>query len=246
MHQKSFILLTLWAMLSISPVMAENWIPLPFSPNCDIDTDSVMTTDAISTLRIRMPSGKGLTTADLAFDSDHMAWAIAGNETTGQGGDVESQTRHALGDFQWTKLKPNTFGKNLYVNYVENPMPHFSHPAWLDLYTEQGVKYHGAKYAVERNTLTYKDGYAYFWMKMMYRDKSMNYSQTIYYVKMNVPYRNVQTLSMTVYDYAGKVKIHGAGSPDKEAITPGTPMEKIYDYIQGELKSGRLAMKTTK
>lgn len=43
---------------------------------------------------------------------------------------------------------------------------------------------------------------------------------------MDVPHKRIQTLSMTRYDYDGKVQSHGAGSKDRETIAEGSPMEK--------------------
>ena len=142
----------------------------------------------------------------------------------------------------WSRLVPHSFGMNLYTHYVANPLPRFVKPQWLLVYKEQGVRFHGSTYDVEKNTITYKDGYATFWVRISYPWKDQNFSSVIYHVKMDVPHKRIQTLSMTRYGYDGKIQSHGAGTTDRESIEPGSPMEKIHDYINKELLAGHIRM----
>ena len=142
----------------------------------------------------------------------------------------------------WSALVPHSFGMNLYSHYVENPLPRFTNPQWLVIYKEEGVRFHGSTYDVEKNTISYKDGYATFWIRISYPWKDQNFSSVIYQVRMDVPHKRIQTLSMTRYDYDGKVQSHGAGSRDRETIAEGSPMEKVHAYINKELLAGHIRM----
>jgi len=51
---------------------------------------------------------------------------------------------------------------------------------------------------------------------------------------------------MTEYGFDGKVKSHGAGSNERTAITPDTPMAKVHQYLKTELEAGRIKMVSTK
>ena len=146
----------------------------------------------------------------------------------------------------WSKILPNTLGKTIYTHYVENPLPRFTNPDWVTLYKEQGVRFYGSEYQIEKNTMSYRDGYATFWMRITYPWKDQNFSAAVYQVKMDVPNKKVQTLSMTEYDYDGKVRSHGAGSRDRGNIEPDTPMYKVYEYVNHALRTGQLKMVTTR
>ena len=163
-------------------------------------------------------------------------------KTLDEKGTVTNDFTYSDDPQNWSALVPHSFGMNLYNHYVENPLPRFTNPQWLVIYKEEGVRFHGSTYDVEKNTISYKDGYATFWIRISYPWKDQNFSSVIYHVKMDVPHKRIQTLSMTRYDYDGKVQSHGAGSRDREPIAEGSPMEKVHDYINKELLAGHIRM----
>lgn len=102
------------------------------------------------------------------------------------------------------------------------------------------MKFHGSTYDIEKQTLRYKNGYATFFLRIAYPWKDQDFSQVIYHVRMDVPNKKVQTLSMTEYDFDGKIKNHGRGSTERAPILPDTPMDQVHRYIKGEVDAGRL------
>ena len=57
---------------------------------------------------------------------------------------------------------------------------------------------------------------------------------------MDVQNKKVQTLSMTEYDFDGKIKNHGRGSTERAPILPDTPIDQVHRKKKGEDEAGRL------
>ena len=243
---KKILLPLLALLLPMAPVMAENWIPLPSDTTAQVDTDSYVDSGIRSsiTLSLDLPQGKAVST--LEFDKDHRTYRVSDVKTYKEDGSPKDTMTYGDDADSWSPLLPNSFGKNVYTHFVEYPIPHFNHPLWLNVYKEDGVKYHGSTYDIEKNTISYKNGYATFWLRIAYPWKDQDFSAVIYQVKMDIPNKRVQTLSMTEYGFDGKIKTHGAGSAERSPIVADTPMEKVHHYIKTELDSGRLQMIATK
>lgn len=222
--------------------MAENWISFQDSATTLVDTDSYVDSGLRSSLNIKSLGKDGTTISTIEFDKDKRAYRVAEMKTFDTSGKETHEFRYSDDPQNWSRLVPHSFGMNLYTHYVANPLPRFVKPLWLLVYKEQGVRFHGSTYDVEKNTITYKDRYATFWVRISYPWKDQNFSSVIYHVKMDVPHKRIQTLSMTRYSYDGKIQSHGAGTADREAIAPDSPMEKIHDYINKELLAGHIRM----
>ena len=229
-------------LLGSRTVLAENWIPFQDSQSAQVDTDSYVDSGLRSSLDIKSMGKDGTTISTLEFDKNQRAYRVAEMKTFDRSGKETHQFKYSDDPQNWSRLVPHSFGMNLYTHYVANPLPRFVKPQWLLVYKEQGVRFHGSTYDVEKNTITYKDGYATFWVRISYPWKDQNFSSVIYHVKMDVPHKRIQTLSMTRYGYDGKIQSHGAGTTDRESIEPGSPMEKIHDYINKELLAGHIRM----
>ena len=221
-------------------VLAENWISFQDSRTTLIDTDSYVDSGLRSSLSIKSKGKEGETISNIEFDKNSRAYRVTEMKTLDEKSAVTNDFTYSDDPQNWSTLVPHSFGMNLYNHYVENPLPHFTKPQWLVIYKEEGVRFHGSTYDVEKNTISYKDGYATFWIRISYPWKDQDFSSVIYHVKMDVPHKRIQTLSMTRYDYDGKVQSHGAGSKDRETIAEGSPMEKVHDYINKELLAGHI------
>lgn len=222
--------------------LAENWIPFQDSNATLVDTDSYVDSGLRASLSIKSEGKDGSAISNIEFDKNRRAYRVTEMKTLDEKGTVTNDFTYSDDPQNWSTLVPHSFGMNLYNHYVENPLPRFTNPQWLVIYKEEGVRFHGSTYDVEKNTISYKDGYATFWIRISYPWKDQNFSSVIYHVKMDVPHKRIQTLSMTRYDYAGKVQSHGAGSRDRETITEGSPMEKVHAYINKELLAGHIRM----
>ena len=222
--------------------LAENWIPFQDSNATLVDTDSYVDSGLRASLSIKSEGKDGSAISNIEFDKNRRAYRVTEMKTLDEKGTVTNDFSYSDAPQNWSALVPHSFGMNLYNHYVENPLPRFTNPQWLVLYKEEGVRFHRSTYDVEKNTISYKDGYATFWIRISYPWKDQNFSSVIYHVKMDVPHKRIQTLSMTRYDYDGKVQSHGAGSRDRETIAEGSPMEKVHDYINKELLAGHIRM----
>lgn len=222
--------------------LAENWIPFQDSNATLVDTDSYVDSGLRASLSIKSEGKEGSAISNIEFDKNRRAYRVTEMKTLDEKGTVTNDFTYSDDPQNWSVLVPHSFGMNLYNHYVENPLPRFTNPQWLVIYKEEGVRFHGSTYDVEKNTISYKDGYATFWIRISYPWKDQNFSSVIYHVKMDVPHKRIQTLSMTRYDYDGKVQSHGAGSRDRETIAEGSPMEKVHDYINKELLAGHIRM----
>ncbi len=222
--------------------LAENWIPFQDSNAPLVDTDSYVDSGLRASLSIKSEGKDGSAISNIEFDKNRRAYRVTEMKTLDEKGTVTNDFTYSDDPQNWSALVPHSFGMNLYNHYVENPLPRFTNPQWLVIYKEEGVRFHGSTYDVEKNTISYKDGYATFWIRISYPWKDQNFSSVIYHVKMDVPHKRIQTLSMTRYDYDGKVQSHGAGSRDRETIAEGSPMEKVHDYINKELLAGHIRM----
>lgn len=231
---KKILLSLCIAALSVCPAAAENWIPVPSDSPAFIDTDSYTAEGDVATIRMKEDFGKGPVLFTLAFRTSHRTYKTM--DIVLPGGEGGKEIRYD--DHDWQPVRPGTFGKNLYTHFIENPIPHFDNPRWLAVWHEQ--KQGGATLYLERSSLSYRDGYAMLYFKVAKPDKSGGLIASMYHVKMNMAYKKVQALSLTDYGTDGRITAHGAGSRTWANISPGTPMAKLYDYINGELTSGRL------
>lgn len=229
-------------LLSAGPVFAENWIPFQGSEGTAIDTDSYVDSGIRSSIAVKAPMDDGSAISTIEFDKDKRSYRIADMKTLDKEGKMVKDFTYSDDPQNWSRLVPHSFGMNLYDHYILHPLPRFSSPVWLVIYKEEGVRFRGSTYDVEKNTITYKDGYATFWVRISYPWKDQDFSRVIYQVKMDMPHKKIQTLSMTSYDYEGKVKVHGAGTRDREDVVAGSPMEKVYEYINKELNAGHIRM----
>lgn len=226
------------------PAEAENWIPFPSQNGFMVDTDSYVDSGLNVQISFKMPSENGFSDVQVEMDRTKRAYRILETKMYDTKGKMTHDYKYGDADNAWETIAPHSFAGNLYTHYVENPLPHFQNPNWKVIYTEPEGKYKGSSYQVETNQISYKDGYAFFWLRITYPSKEDNFSQAVYKVKMDVPHKRIQTLSMTQYDYAGNIKNHGAGSRQRDLIQDGTPMDKVHSYINKELLSGHLHMES--
>ena len=225
-----------------APVMAENWIPFQESETAYVDTDSYVDSGLRASLSVKSPLQEGYAISTIEFDREHKSYRIGDAKTFNSRGEAKESHTYSDDSQNWARLVSHSFGMNLYTHYIKNPLPRFTNPQWMTVYKEEGVRFHGSTYDVEKNTISYKDGYATFWIRISYPWKDQDFSSVIYQVKMDVPHKKIQTLSMTRYGYDGKIRSHGAGTKDREAILPDSPMEKVHEYINGELLAGHIHM----
>ncbi len=237
---KKFLTALLLLTAGVMPAAAENWISLPGSESAFVDTDSYIDSGIIADMDIKLSLDSDAVISSMSFDKGRRAYRIAAVKVLAADGSVKGNTTYADDAGSWNTLQPNSFGRNVYTHFVENPIPHFKNPQWSTIYKEEGIKFHGSTYDIEKNTISYKNGYATFYLRIAYPWEDQNFSQVIYQVRMDVPNKRVQTLSMTEYDMHGKIKNHGAGGNDRAPIAADTPMEKIHAYIKGEVDAGRL------
>ncbi len=237
---KKFLTALLLFTAGVLPASAENWISLPGSDSAAVDTDSFVDSGLRAGLDIKLALDGDAVISSMEFDKERRTYRVAAVKTLAADGSVKGNTTYSDDAGSWNALQPNSFGRNVYNHFVENPIPHFKNPEWMPIYKEEGIKFHGSTYDIEKHTISYKNGYATFYLRIAYPWEDQNFSQVIYQVRMDVPNKRVQTLSMTEYDLQGKIKNHGAGGNDRTPIASDTPMEKIHTYIQREVESGRL------
>lgn len=228
----------------VMPAGAENWIPFPAEANAFVDTDAYVDGGLRTDVSLKIEGEDRTAVTLLEFDRENRKYRIAKTELLDKAGQVTESRTYGDDPENWNPVITRSFGGNVYTHYVENPLPHFLKPDWKIIYVEASPKYRGSSYAIETNTISYKDGYAYFWLRIAYMSKEDDFSQAIYRVKMDVPNKKVQTLSMTQYDYTGKIKAHGAGARTRDSITDDTPMAKVHAYINEELLAGRIHIGT--
>lgn len=240
--KKLFALAVSALLLSSSPVWAENWLPFQDSGNTFVDTDSFVDSGIRSSIAVKSPLDGGSAISTIEFDKEKRSYRISEMKTFDKDGNQLKDFTYSDDPQNWSRLVSHSFGMNLYDHYISHPLPRFNQPVWLIIHKEEGVRFHGSTYDVEKNTISYKDGYATFWVRISYPWKDQDFSKVVYQVKMDMPHKKIQTLSMTSYDFEGKVKAHGAGSRDREDIVSGSPMEKVYEYINKELNSGHIRM----
>lgn len=220
-----------------------NWIDLPGQTGMKMDTDSYVDSGIRSSFVFEIALNDKTTLSTIEFDREKRTYRILDSKVLTKEGKVEEE--HTYRNDVWDKVTPHSFGMNLYTHFIENPLPRFAKPDWVTLYTEKAIRYHGSTYDIERNTISYKDGYATFWLRLSYPEKDRDFSSAIFHVKMDVPNRRIQGLSMTTYDYEGRVKSHGAGARKWEKISPDTPMDTVHSYINKELLAGRIHMNSS-
>ncbi len=237
---KKFLTALLLLTAAALPASAENWISLPGSESASVDTDSYMDSGLMADMDIKLSLEGESVISSMEFDKENRTYRIAAVKALAADGTVKGNTTYDNTKESWNALQPNSFGRNVYTHFVENPLPHFKNPEWMTVYKEEGIKFHGSTYDIEKHTISYKNGYATFFLRIAYPWEDQNFSKVIYQVRMDVPNKRVQTLSMTEYDLNGKIKNHGAGSSDRTPIAEDTPMEKIHTYIKGEVDAGKL------
>lgn len=221
-----------------------NWISMPGQTGMKMDTDSYLDSGLRSSFVFEIQLNGKTTLSTIEFDRENKTYRILDSRVLDADGKVEEKETYQQDEI-WDKVTPHSFGMNLYTHFVENPLPRFTNPDWVTLYTEKSIRYQGSSYAVEKNTISYKNGYATFWLRLSYPAKDKDFSSAIFHVKMDVPNKRIQSLSMTTYDYEGHVRSHGAGARVWEKISPDTPMDKVHDYINQELLAGRIHMNSS-
>lgn len=137
-------------------VLAENWISFQDSRTTLIDTDSYVDSGLRSSLSIKSKGKEGETISNIEFDKNSRAYRVTEMKTLDEKGAVTNDFTYSDDPQNWSPLVPHSFGMNLYNHYVENPLPHFTKPQWLVIYKEEGVRFHGSTYDVEKNTIPTK------------------------------------------------------------------------------------------
>ena len=237
---KKFLAALLILTAAALPASAENWVALHTSESAEIDTDSYVDSGIRASVNIKLLLNNEPVMSTMEFDKNRQAYRISTVKLLSAKGDVEAVQNYPDSPNSWNALLPNSFGRSVYTHFVANPIPHFANPQWMTVYKEAGIKFNGSTYDIEKNTISYKNGYATFYLRIAYPWQEQDFSKVIYQVRMDVPNKRVQTLSMTEYDLSGKIRKHGAASNERSAITPDTPMEKVHSYIKGEVDAGRL------
>lgn len=215
---KLFITALLLMAGTFSPVSAANWVPLPASESAEVDTDSYVDSGIRASMDLKLSLDGTSVISTMEFDKDRRTYHIAAVKTLAADGSIQESARFP--DDSWSPLLPNSFGRNVYTHFIEQPIPHFTNPQWLPLFKESGVKFHGSTYDIEKQTLRYKNGYATFFLRIAYPWKDQDFSQVIYHVRMDVPNKKVQTLSMTEYDFDGKIKNMDEAPPSAPPSSP--------------------------
>lgn len=130
--------------------LAENWIPFQDSDTTLVDTDSYVDSGLRSSLSIKSKAKEGDTISNIEFDKNHRTYRVAEMKTLDAKGAVTNDFTYSDDPQNWSALVPHSFGMNLYSHYVENPLPRFTNPQWLVIYKEEGVRFHGSTYDVEK------------------------------------------------------------------------------------------------
>jgi len=215
---------------------AENWVANSEGNQVWIDTDSIRTTGDVTALNMRMDFENGTVFSNIEFRKSDKNWRTKELIQRDAQGKVV-QTYSAGEGEGWAKLIPSSYGSNIMKHYVETPLPDERQMAWKEIYRDEAGQ---SVYRIDTNALTYKDGFAEFWMDAAYPRQEKNFSHAIYRVKMNMAYKKVMTLSATEYTPAGKVRLHAAGTKKWEDIPTSTPIEVVFNYLTDEIRSGRL------
>ena len=159
--------------------LAENWVVLPGTSGVKVDTDSYVDGGILAQMTLELPAGGKNVISSMAFNREDNTYRIATLQMPSKDGKMETKV-YPDNPENWSKILPNTLGKTIYTHYVENPLPRFTNPDWVTLYKEQGVRFHGSEYQIEKNTMSYRDGYATFWMRITYPWKDQNFSAAVY------------------------------------------------------------------
>ena len=138
--------------------LAENWIPFQDSDTTLVDTDSYVDSGLRSSLSIKSKAKEGDTISNIEFDKNHRTYRVTEMKTLDAKGTVTNDFTYSDDPQNWSALVPHSFGMNLYSHYVENPLPRFTNPQWLVIYKEEGVRFHGSTYDVEKQRDTLADG----------------------------------------------------------------------------------------
>ena len=223
-------------LIGVMPAAAENWVPNSEGESVWIDTDSLKTDGDISSLDMRMDFTNGTVLSRLEFNPKEKLWRTAALVQRDETGKVMQTLQAAPGE-GWGRILPSSYGSNILKHYIQTPMPDAKAMAWKEIYKSPDGQ---TIYAIDMNSLTYKDGYAEFWMDARYPRPEKNFSHAIYRVKMNMAYKKVMTLSATEYTPAGKVRLHAAGTKKWEDIPAATPIEVVFNYLTDEIRIGRL------
>ncbi len=240
MNKKFLSALCVSLLFSGLSVTAENWIKSTDDSPAWVDTDSYKKNGNISSLDMRLGFPEGTILSTLEFNTRSSTWRTASlvtRDNTGKVLHAEQKTDPAEG---WNRIMPGTYGKSIYTHYIQTPIPHAEDFEWLPVYQEPTKQYAGSTFSIDKKTLSYKDGYADFWLDASFPQEKKDFSRTIYRVKMNMAYKKVMTISATEYNYAGKIRLHAAGSKKWEEIPSNTPIEKVFNYLKEEIDSGRL------
>ena len=141
------------------------------------------------------PDGSIYSTVE--FDTAKTLWRIADVITRDKAGNVSRSEQKKAADAGWNEIIPGTFGKSLYQHYVLTDMPDLENIHPLPVYTDVVS---GSSFSIDRDSASYKNGYAEFWLIASYRKGNQPLYSVIYRVKMNMAYKKVMTLSATEYD----------------------------------------------
>lgn len=231
-----YTLLLSSALSFLSPLATDavNWIPATSRSEIKIDTDSIRYDKNITTMNFLFPTNKHFVVSKLEFDSDTRMWRILQNGAVNENGEVSFSKESKNAQVHKTKITQGTEGYVLYQRYVAAPVPDISSMVWSP------IKEGNTRYLINKKDLTYKDGYADFWLYVQNNSPTTEKAYTIYHVKMNIAYSRLKTLSATTYSNDHHIVAHLLGTPRWEAIPQDTLLHEIFLSIKKDVDQGIL------
>lgn len=224
------------ALSFLSPLATDavNWIPATSHSEIKIDTDSIRYDKNIATMNFLFPTNKHFVVSKLEFDSDTRMWRILQNGAVNENGEVSFSKESENAQVHKTKITQGTEGYVLYQRYVAAPIPDISSMVWSP------IKEGNTRYLINKKDLTYKDGYADFWLYVQNNSPTTEKAYTIYHVKMNIAYSRLKTLSATTYSNDHRIVAHLLGAPRWDAIPQNTLLYEIFLSIKNDVNQGIL------
>lgn len=231
-----YTLLLSSALSFLSPLATDavNWIPATSRSEIKIDTDSIRYDKNIATMNFLFPANKHFVVSKMEFDSNAQMWCILQNSIVNESGEVSFSKESKNAQVHKNKITQGTEGYVLYQRFVAAPVPDISSMVWSP------IKEGNTQYLINKRDLTYKDGYADFWLYAQNNSPTTEKAYTIYHVKMNIAYSRLKTLSATTYSNDHRIVAHLLGTPRWEAIPQDTLLHEIFLSIKKDVDQGIL------
>lgn len=223
----SLLVCTLF-LINIPTAEGTNWIPLSYKNSMLIDTDSITSEKNIAHVNILFRKENHTFVSILSFNKNDNTWCIAKTAVANENGIVQLKKTPSKNNFSWQKISAGSTGQLIYQNYVKNPIPSIASIIWSPVDKNNN-------YLIDKKGLTYKDGYAEFWIYARKTKPNNKIKYVIYRVKMNMAYQRIKTLSATSYDDKDHIVSHVFGAPSWNTIQENTVLYDIYKDLKKDI-----------